>query len=490
MNFLVVLAVLAAVAYFAYNALLGKKTVEKIPKGKFSDPIGKSAKEQAEADHYDVAIVGAGPSGSTMAHYLAKAGVNVLVLEKQKFPRDKYCGDAVCKTAIEILRDMDIYNDLLKRNKAKIADAGGLVSPSGLSYVGRSLEVLGNDIPAAMAVKRVDLDIAIAYKARDTGAHLKEENNVQAAKFDKETGLWTVSVGDEKNVTQTYKARVLVCADGAGSGLATKLGIVTTPPDGVCSRQFCEGGTHKFAADGVVFYNKELLPGYAALFKHPNDEVNFCTYLIPGNPNVKNEDCAKWHEFLENKDPVVKAMLGPDHKWLEKVRVASLRLGGVPVSYMDHGLLIGDAAGFIDPMTGEGIHHAMDSGRLAAKVVLEAIKAGNYSRFDVWQQVWMNEFGFDFRWSMKMCQLTYQYPIILDAATAAVQRKGNDFLTKWAEIMTGRIPKVHLLAPQFVVVIGFELTRLLIQKYILKKPIEPVSVLRDDRAAAQSKKDK
>ncbi len=140
-----------------------------------------------------------------------------------------------------------------------------------------------------------------------------------------ETGLWTVSVGDEKNVTQTYKARVLVCADGAGSGLATKLGIVTTPPDGVCSRQFCEvcarggslcvcgcavaspsficlyvdvsscsvvcdvcvcgasqGGTHKFAADGVVFYNKELLPGYAALFKHPNDEVNFCTYLIPG----------------------------------------------------------------------------------------------------------------------------------------------------------------------------------------------------------------
>ncbi len=89
-----------------------------------------------------------------MAHYLAKAGVNVLVLEKQKFPRDKYCGDAVCKTAIEILRDMDIYNDLIKNNKAKIADAGGLVSPSGLSYVGRSLEVLGNDIPAVCKTER------------------------------------------------------------------------------------------------------------------------------------------------------------------------------------------------------------------------------------------------------------------------------------------------------------------------------------------------
>jgi len=394
----------------------------------------------------------------------------------------------VSKAAIEILRDMDVYNDLIKNNKAKIADAGGLVSPSGLSYVGRSLEELGNDIPAAMAVKRVDLDIAIAYKARETGANLMEEHNVQAAKFDKTTGLWTISCGsDEKQTTAEFKARVLVCADGAGSGLATKLGIVTTPPDGVCSRQFLAGGTHKFGADGVVFYNKELLPGYAALFKHPNDEVNFCTYLIPGNPKVKNEDCASWHEFLETKDPVVKAMLGPDHRWLEKVRVASLRLGGVPVSYMDHGMLIGDAAGFIDPMTGEGIHHAMDSGRLAAKVVLEAIAAGNYSKFDVYQQHWMNEFGFDFRWSMKMCQLTYQFPIILDAAAAAVQRKGNSFLTKWAEIMTGRTPKIHLLSPQFVVVIGFELTRLLIQKYILRKPIEPKTVLKDDRAEAAAK---
>lgn len=465
-------AVLAAAAYI-YVTFFYKPKPQSIPKGKFSDKLNQSKAEQQAAAYYDVAIVGAGPSGSTMAHYLVKGGVNVAVLEKAKFPRDKYCGDAVCKTAIEILRDMGIYQDLLDQNKAKIADAGGLVSPSGISYVGKSLEELGNDIPAAMAVKRLDLDEAIAMRARKTGANLLELHNVQAAKFDTQSGLWTItcSTNDAKEVI--IKSRVMVCADGAGSGLATKLGIVTTPPDGVCSRQFLEGKTHKFGADGVVFYNKEMLPGYAALFKHPNDQVNFCTYLIPGNPNVKNEDCAKWHEFLEHKDPVVKGYLGPDHRWTEPVRVAGLRLGGVPVSYMDHGLLIGDAAGFIDPMTGEGIHHAMDSGRLAAKVVLEAFAAGNYSRFDIWQQHWMHEFGFDFRWSMKMCQLTYKYPIILDAAAAAVVRKGNSFLTKWAEIMTGRIPKVHLLAPQFVVVIGFELTRLLIKRYILRKPLGP-----------------
>jgi len=273
---------------------------------------------------------------------------------------------------------------------------------------------------------------------------------------------------------------VLVCADGATSGLAFKLGIVKTPPDGVCSRQFLAGGTHQFGPDGVVFYNKELLPGYAALFKHPNEEVNFCTYLIPGNPNVKNDDCERWHQFLEQKDQAVATFLGPNHKWLEKVRVAPLRLGGVPVSYTDHGLLIGDAAGFIDPMTGEGIHHAMESGKLAAGVIVEAMAAGNYSRFDIYQQHWMNQFGYDFGWSMKMCQLTYKFPILLDACAAAVKRKGNSFLTKWAEIMTGRIPKIHLLHPQFVVVIGYELTRLLIQKYILRKEIQSDIVPKQD----------
>ena len=65
-------------------------------------------------------VVGAGPAGSTMSYYLAKAGLKVLLLEKKKFPRDKYCGDAVCKTAIEILDEMGLLEKLLKENKALV----------------------------------------------------------------------------------------------------------------------------------------------------------------------------------------------------------------------------------------------------------------------------------------------------------------------------------------------------------------------------------
>ena len=73
-----------------------------------------------DRDHYDVVVVGAGPSGSCLGYFLAKQGRKVLLLEKKKFPRDKICGDALCKTGIEILREMGLYQQLLDENKAHI----------------------------------------------------------------------------------------------------------------------------------------------------------------------------------------------------------------------------------------------------------------------------------------------------------------------------------------------------------------------------------
>jgi geranylgeranyl reductase family protein len=449
------LAVGVALLFIAKSLFASKPGQRTVPKGKYNDKNNKSK------EFYDVAIVGAGPSGATMAYYLAKAGVKPLVLEKKQFPRDKYCGDAVCKTAIEILMDMGLYDKLIKENKAKVADSGGLVSPGGISYIGASHEQLG-EIPAAIAIKRLLLDEAIARRCQEVGADLKENSPVADAKFDKEKGLWTVYLEDGKT---TYQARVLVCADGATSKLATQLGYVHGAPNGACSRAFVEGGTHNLKADGVVFYNTGLLPGYAALFKHPNDELNYCCYLIPGNPLVTNDDLAYWHDYLIKEDPNVSKALGNKFK-MERMRAGSLRLGGVPRSSGDHILIVGDAAGMIDPLTGEGIHHAMEGGKIAAEFLLEAIAAGNYSAsaMQIYHDRWMERFGNDFTWSMNICQFLYRFPVLIDAATAAVRRKGDKFLARWADIMTGRVPKTHLLRPEFVIVITFELFILLAKK--------------------------
>ncbi|KAJ8312799.1 hypothetical protein KUTeg_010172, partial [Tegillarca granosa] len=404
-----VVVAVAVVILLLYVKLAGKRKrqIKEFPRKYPSDDT-----KNVDKEHYDVAIAGAGPAGAVCAYYLGKLGWKCLLLEKKKFPRDKYCGDAVCKTAIEILIDMGIYEQLIKEKKALVSDNGGLVSPGGLSYIGRSKEELG-EIPAALACKRILLDEAVAMAAKRMGADLREEWPVGDAKFDNDAGLWTV-----------YK-------EG----------------DSICSRAYIEGGTHKFKADGAVFYNKDLLPGYAALFRHPNDELNYCCYIIPGNPKVKGEDLPYWHDHLLHKDPHISRAVGSDFK-IERMKAASLRLGGEKVTYGNHLLIVGDAAGMIDPLTGEGIHHAMDGGKLAAEFLDEALQHGNYDKdvMSIYHDRWMDKFG-----SMMFCLLAYRFPILLDASTAAIQRKG-------------RVPKIHMLKPEYSFTITFELMRLTVSR--------------------------
>jgi len=464
---LLVLIFIVVAGFFAYRTLFPAYVEPPVLPGKWASEIA-NRKTGDEQPFYDVAIVGAGPSGATAGYYLAKEGLKVLLIEKKQFPRDKFCGDAVCKTAIEILMEMGIYDQLIKQNKAHVADSGGLCSPGGLSFVGKSKEILG-EIPAAIAVKRTDLDEAIARCAQSAGAILQENTTVSSVVFSDSTGLWTLNIENNNNnqsSPSTYSSRLLIIADGSTSKLATDLGIVTEPPQGTCSRCFVKGGTHNLKSDGVVFYHPDLLPGYAALFKHPNDELNYCCYLIPGNPAVTNDTQKFWHDFLITRDPNLSRALGKNAVFLEPMRAASLRLGGIPKSFGNHLLIIGDAAGMIDPLTGEGIHHAMDSGRIAGKFIKEIWSKGNFTEnvMGNYQKRWMREFGFDFKWSMRICLFLYRFPILLDAATAAIQRKGDVFLARWADIMTGRVPKVHLLRPEFVVVITYELMILIAKR--------------------------
>ena len=139
--------------------------------------------------------------------------------------------------------------------------------------------------------------------------------------------------------------------------------------------------------------------GYAALFKHPGNEVNYCCYIIPGNPKVTNDDLSYWHHYLLSDDPNVSRAVGKKAE-MERMRAGPLRFGGEQLTYGDHVLVVGDAAGFIDPMTGEGIHTAMDSGRIAAKFLCEAFEVGNFDKevMKEYQNRWLKAWGHDFKW--------------------------------------------------------------------------------------------
>jgi geranylgeranyl reductase family protein len=435
---------------------------------------GKYPAGSLPAGAYDAVIVGGGPSGSTMGFFASKGGAKVCVLDKAKFPRDKYCGDAVCTPAMNVLREMGVMQELDANNEAHHANAGGFVSPSGVEYIGASMEQLGG--AAACAVKRTNLDKRIAWAGQRAGTDLKENWEVDDAKFDKEKGLWTVTSVDGKQVT----ARLLVCADGATSPLATKLGYCTEAPRGICSRAFVEGGSHNCNYDGVCFYQRESLPGYSAIFRHPNNELNFCYYLIPtpgvGGADqcgmVKESDLARLHNDAIKNDPYISRSLGPNPK-IERMKAASLRLGcqGLSTSHDDHLLIIGDAAGHIDPLTGEGIHTAIQGGKAAAETLLEMRAGGDFSANStrVYEDRVWNLFVRDFELSTKGAALIYKMPILLDATAAETKRKGDPMMVKWAEIMTGMQNKTYFLRPDIGIPLAIAIVREWVEQTFLGK---------------------
>ena len=153
------------------------------------------------------------------------------------------------------------------------------------------------------------------------------------------------------------------------------------------------------------------------------------------------------------------------------MRAAPLRLGsqGVPVSYDDHLLIIGDAAGHIDPLTGEGIHTAIAGGKIAGGVLSDMRLGGDYSKRStrVWEARWYADFGHDFYLSTKAAALVYRFPILLDACAAEMQRKGDSMMAKWAEVMTGLQPKTYFLQPHIALPLGIAVAREFVRQKVL-----------------------
>jgi geranylgeranyl reductase family protein len=415
-------------------------------------------------ERYDVAVVGAGPSGATCAYYLAASGARVLLLERKRFPRDKLCGDAVCTNAQAHLERMGVLAELEREQKGLWAAVGGLISPARIGFIGNSATQLGR--PLVMAVKRIWLDEKIARAAARAGARLVEDTHVSGGRRD-DSG-WTLDAITDGRHT-SYRARALVAADGALSRLTAALGIPTPPPDAVCSRAYVKAGTHRFDADGVVVYRSDLAPGYFALFREAQGDLNFCTYIIPGG-RAQSSDLSTLHHRILAEDPYIRRALGPDAV-IDKMRGAPLRLGGIAKSHHDRLLIVGDAAGQIDPLTGEGIHHAMDGGHLAAQTLIEGLAAGDLSeRFLArYHRRWRKQLGRDFFWSQKMARVFARAPFLVDLTAGLMQRRGADYMAEWGKIMTGVAPKSELLRPATLVPLAVEAGRQLWTRYVERR---------------------
>lgn len=428
---------------------------------------------EAAVEHFDVIVVGAGPAGATAAYYLAQESraqgrpLSVALLEKARFPRDKYCGDAWCAPALDLLEEMGVLQQIVADGLYQDTTSGGFVSPSGENYMthaGGEAEISQKN--RTFAIKRLICDERIARRAAEVGASLIEEAQVDGARL-AEDGLWRVSCSDGRQ----FRCRMLLAADGATSRLARSLGVVDTPPNAAAARQYVKGGTHNYRAGGVLLFPEYILPGYVALFRHYNDDIDLGAYIIPGGA-AGIEEAASIYETRILKDPFIQRVLGPDVEFLEPVRTASLRMGGEPRSTAARFMALGDAAGQTDPLTGEGIHTAMIAARLAARRVLEmfANDAFDAAACEVYHQRWMDAFGKDFKSSALSARMSCRYPFFLDAAAVLAERTEGRFMETFGAIMTGVEPKSAYARPNVALPLMRELGRQFWLQKILRRP--------------------
>jgi geranylgeranyl reductase family protein len=353
----------------------------------------------------DVLVAGGGPAGVAAAITAARAGRRVVLADKARFPRDKTCGDGLTAMALRLLETLGVNVPSLPGYQPVTTTV--IVDPSGRHIL---LPHPGDGHHAGV-VRRTELDAALLARAREAGVDVREGATVSGAETCR--GGMTVRLGDA-----TVRAPWVVAADGHWSTLRR-----SASPDR--ARDLGEWHAVRQYFDGVsdrrlwVIFDRALLPGYAWVFPLPGGAANVgYGVLRSGRSGAALREL--WPRVLAL--PALRAVLGADAR-----PAGPMRAWPIPTRYAPERLVAGrtlfagDAAGVVDPLTGEGIAQALESGRLAARaIVAGGCPADVGARF---RASVARELGADLRFSAALQRLLGR-PATARAAFAAVGATG------------------------------------------------------------------
>jgi len=330
------------------------------------------------ADQADVIVVGAGPSGSTTAYYLAQAGLDVLLLEKSTFPREKVCGDGLTPRGVKALVAMGV----------SVSEQDGWVRNKGLRIIGagQRMELPWPDLSSypgyGLVRPRTDLDQMLARRAQQAGARLCEGVTATGPVLDERTGRITgvtaraAGAYDER----TFTSRVIVAADGNSSRLSVAMGLRKRDdrPLGVAVRTYYKSPRHDddYLESWLDLWDDgRLLPGYGWIFGMGDGTSNVGLGLLNTSAAFGHTD---YHALLRKWLKGMPAEWGfTEENRTQPVRGAALPMGFNRTPHYHQGLLlVGDAAGMVNPFNGEGIAYAMESGEILARTIAQALARG------------------------------------------------------------------------------------------------------------------
>ncbi len=355
---------------------------------------------------YDVIVVGLGPGGSSTARDLAARGVRVLGLDRARFPRHKPCGGCL-SLKIEGVLDPD-FKSLIEREIYGVTFR--FKDGKTIYYRDRT--------PAAYMITRSRLDTYLLEKARQAGAEIREGEKAKAVVSN---GKIAEVITDQGR----YQARIVVGADGANSVVARSAGL----PHRGWKAVLIEGevsipsealGT---LTDEVIMEFGTIPFGYGWIFPkadHLSIGVGGLQRKI-GNPKPYYQEFLHRHRILEE--------IRAERRYGHTLPVYSRRR---PVS-RGNILLVGDAAGLVDPFIGEGIYYAIRSGQAAAEVILDALSdtSVDLSRYDLLID---QKICCEFREARRLALFVYYFPDIFSRLAS----RGPDLLREYFEVIRGK----------------------------------------------------
>ena len=325
---------------------------------------------------YDLIIIGGGPAGAVTALYAARHGLTTLLLDKCQFPRDKICGDAIWGKAVTILRDLQLEDAVGNLPGTRIRK----VVFGNTKHVEAEMDLdlaRKRDISIGYVIRRSIFDAFLFDRARAAAATCLEGFSVQDLVWEGGRVCGVVGCNKSSGLVRQFRGRVVVGADGYRSIVARKVGSYAIDPAHWLVAIRCYQRNVAELSDRIeLHYLSAVTPGYFWIF--PADE-GLANVGIAMLASVMKRRRVHLVEALQAT--VHDSHFAPRFAYaapIEKAIGWHLPVGSTHRACCGPGyLLVGDAAGLIDPFTGEGIANAMYSGRVAATAAAAAIKSGD-----------------------------------------------------------------------------------------------------------------
>lgn len=406
-----------------------------------------------------VIVVGGGPAGSSTAYFLARAGIDVLLLDRARFPRDKICSEYMSPQASRVLAAMNALSAVEDAGAAQLAGMR-VHAPNGCIIHGEFAASHGfaGFRDRGLAVRRTILDSLLLDKARAAGVRVEEGVRVTDVARDatgRVVGVATMGSMPGAGVPNLRCADVVVGADGLRSIVGRRLDLIRASrwPKRIALV------THYSGVEGMSGFGEMHVDrdGYCGLADVGNGLTNVAVVV----PVSRAADVAVDRtEFLESwiaERPAIAAMFANATR-VDPVRATGPFASSARKAWTRGAALVGDAADFFDPFTGEGIYAALRGGELAAPFIAESVRFGKRVKsadasLRAYERARRAEFAG--KWKVeKLVGTAVAFPALINRAATVLSRR-RDMADIFVGVVGDFVPAREVLRPGYLMNLMF-----------------------------------